>query len=299
LWLIETNLNPNSININYYTYSILRRVWSNHRFFQKFLTNQYSYANYRNSLGGSFTFSSKKSLNQTFKVLHKSSVIAPVTLTKSSNTLVRLHPKTFQLFKVFLNTCISPIKSAFKVHPSSKLFFMGYTRLSTTVFNISKLFSRWQDFYSVVYNIFFYNVPILTFGTALFESELLALNWVLSTQLKRHWKFVRPYIFTKENKINSNYNTIFALLKLNSFNTAFVIDTNYHKRTLYYLRQFYFFTIGVVPVTSDLYKVDFALPSASESATSHLFFIRLVYAVKKDVEHIRYVTYNSHWSPNA
>jgi hypothetical protein len=107
--------------------------------------------------------------------------------------------------------------------------------------------------------------------------------------------FLRPYFFVKKNLINNYNNQIFSLLKLKKINIAFVMDTNYHKHTLFYLKKYYFFTIGVVPVTNNIHIVDFAVPSNSTNTYSHLFFIRFILNIKKDIAYANYINYRSLW----
>jgi len=81
---------------------------------------------------------------------------------------------------------------------------------------------------------------------------------------------------------------------LKRIDIALVIDTNYHQSTLFYLQRYSFFTIGVVPVTSNLYKVNFALPSSAESTYSHLFFIRVILNIRKNVALDRFKASKNH-----
>jgi len=207
----------------------------------------------------------------------------------------KIKSKTLKLFSIFLTTSTRPIKNTFKVHPSAKVYFMSYNRLSTAVFSITRLYSKWQDFYFLMYNIHVYKLPLITLGNSVFKDELLSMNWSLKTKLQGYWSQVKPYIFLKKNRINNYNGIIFSLLKLKRIDIALVIDTNYHQSTLFYLQRYSFFTIGVVPVTSNLYKVNFALPSSAESTYSHLFFIRVILNIRKNVALDRFKASKNHW----
>lgn len=229
----------------------------------------------------------------TASLLHKSQSLKVFPLTKK--TSIRFENQPVKLFQLFVAVAVRPIKNSYKIHPSSKSFFLSYTRSGSAIFSVSRLYSRWQDFYHLLFNIFFYKLPLITFGTRLFQNELLALNFNLKKKLSTHWMLIKPYLFTKGNQINNYNSNIFSLLKLKGLNLALVIDTNYHQNTIFYLKRYTFFTIGVVPVTSNLYKVDYALPSNAESTYSHLFFIRLILAIRKNVSYQQFTLQRKFW----
>lgn len=302
LWLIE-NRNYSKINVinSHLSYSNLFSIWQSWNFFTNTTllgsTKFINYFKFINKTSPLTTEDYNFTLNTKFKTLNrfvKISTVSDYKVPNFSNT-----SKTFQLFKVFLNTSTFITKSAFKVHPSSRFIFLNYASKGSRIFSLKKLFNRWQDFYHLVFNIFFYKISIITFGTSFFKNELLTLNWFINEKIKKHWRYVRPYIFSKENKINDNNNNIFSLLSLRNINLSFVIDVNYHRRTIYYLKRFNFFTIGVVPISSDMFTVDFAMPSSSESATSQLFFIRLVLHIRRNVYKTQYTQYKKYWEIQA
>jgi hypothetical protein len=211
-----------------------------------------------------------------------------------------LHPfkkrrAPLQLFRLFTHTCIKPVTSFYKVHPSAKIYFLSSSAASTTTHSVSKLYSQWKNFYMLCFNLFYYRLPLLVFGNQLFKQEVLSINYYLKFFLQNYWSRITPYLFLKKNRINNYNSNIFAILKLKNFNLALVLDTSYHQSTLFYLMRNSFFTLGPVPVTSNLYKVNFALPITAESAYSHLFFIRLVLKVRRTVSFTLYQSYQNYW----
>ena len=220
---------------------------------------------------------------------------AALSPAKSALTPFKKLTAPLKLFTLFMNTCIKPVNNFFKVHPSTKMYFLSSSASSTTVHSVTKLYAQWKNFYMICFNIFYYRLPLLVFGNQLFKQEILSLNYYIKNFLQNYWALVTPYLFLKKNRINNYNGSIFSILKLKNFNLALVLDTNYHQNTLFYLRKHAFFTLGPVPVTSNMYKVDFALPVTAESAYSHLFFIRLILKVRKTVFLSRYNLYRQHW----
>jgi len=112
-----------------------------------------------------------------FKSLHLESISTRTCTPIVNKNLVGIGKfKTLKLFNIFLNTSTRSLKSMYKVHPSAKIFFVSYTKLGTAIFSLTRLYAKWQDFYSLVYNINFYRLPLITLGTRLFKDELLSLN---------------------------------------------------------------------------------------------------------------------------
>ena len=86
---------------------------------------------------------------------------------------------------------------------------------------------------------------------------------------------------------------IFNRLKLSGFNIAFIVDVLYHNKTIYYLHRHNFYTIGVVPITYNLNTVNFAIPTATESLFTQLFFVRFFIKVRKSTRTLRYKQFKS------
>ena len=206
---------------------------------------------------------------------------------------ITMHKKYY--FYLFLKTAIKPIKNIYKIHSSVKNFFLSYEKLTTTIYSMTYLYSKWKNFYFLLYHLLYYKIPILTFGTTLLQREILALNFQWKQLILRYWFLIRPYFFVKKHTIVDYRKQVFSILKLNQFNIALVLDINYHKHTLYFLKKFNFFTLGAVPLTNNLFVVDFALPINSLNIYSQLFFIRLFINIKKNILYNQFLLYKKLW----
>lgn len=98
-------------------------------------------------------------------------------------------------------------------------------------------------------------------------------------------------IFFQPNKLNDKFPKIFKFLRINGFHTAIVYDTNYHKKTVYYLQRLSFFSIGIVPANLPKYTLNVSLPTLNDSLLMHLFTIRLFTRIKQDVDNKLFLSF--------
>ena len=152
-------------------------------------------------------------------------------------------------------------------------------------FNFKKVFNVWMTLLSFLLNLFFYNIEYLFFSSSYFKYENLALNWSINKNLKQIWRYTNPFLFFLNNKTTLQNNNYFYLLKKKHFNVAVVVDLYYHKRTLHYLNRYKFLTLGPVPLSSNFYSLNITFPVSANSLFSNLFFIRLLFKLRKNASY--------------
>ena len=201
----------------------------------------------------------------------------------------------FSLFKIFLKTNIQIPKLKHVVHQSQRLFFININSGGVCNLALTKMYKLWININNLIYNLFFYNINLLFFGNSFFRSEILALNWVSVGIIKTYWRFIRPFLIYKPNKINDFSGFVFSRFQNLGFQLGFILDINYHTKTLFYLKNANFYTLGLIPITSDLYLVDFAIP-VNQSLVSYLFFLRFFIGVKRNIKLSNYIQLRKTWS---
>jgi len=205
-------------------------------------------------------------------------------------------PKTSTMFELFLSVSTQTVKIHSRVNPSARFFFIDQKSSNTVIFNPTKLFRRWQDFFHLIFNLFFYKIDMLYFGNRVFRRQVLALNWSSFKQVRHLWSFIQPHLFEKSNHREVAVGWIFHYLAVRNFSIAFVFDIIFHKVTLYYLHKWKFYTIGSVSITHNLQNLNFALPVASDSLLMHLFFLRLISHIRRFAENKHYLNYKDCWA---
>ena len=153
----------------------------------------------------------------------------------------------------------------------------------------------WKDSYYLIFNLSYYRFEILTFGSILFKKEILAFNWKTLSSFKHLWKYTQHVLLFKPNRILDNMDFIFEQLKLRGLGIALVVDVVYHKKTIHYLRQSNFYSIGLVPVNHDISTLDFSIPTNSDNLFMQLFFFRFVLSIQKYSKTFKYNELKELW----
>lgn len=203
--------------------------------------------------------------------------------------------KLLKSFKSFLRVNNSSNSTITIPHFSFKYFFLGYKRGGLAVLNIRKFFTRWKDTYYLMFNLFFYQIDTLTFGTSFFKSEILSLNWQSMNKFKFMWRYTRPFLALRPNKITTYGDFVFYRLSLLGMRIGVVVDILYHSKTIYYLHRSNFYTIGLVPINHNITSLSFAIPSASDSVLSQVFFIRFTSLIQQSTSTLRYQQVKALW----
>ena len=189
--------------------------------------------------------------------------------------------KILTSFKLYMQVNYTTNFSAIRTHASAAKHFFFFAKQGLMISNIHKIFQKWKNIYYLLFNLHFYKVHILTFGTTFFKNEVQSLNWLTSSKIKFIWRYAHVFIFFSPNKLTNIGNLVFNHLKLAGYNSAVILDATYHKYTLNYLTKLHYYTIGLIPSTTNYKLVDFAIPIASDSIFAQLFFIRLKLNIKR------------------
>ena len=265
-------------------YSFFSRFWSKHVFKSSwgFINSSLPKINMFSTPYLSDLYSAKYQYNSFKKI------------NSNGNTILNTQ-KSLKLFPVYTTLLTQTTLLTSQAHPSHKFNFISNEDLNISTFNLSKLKQKWVDMYHLFYNLFFYQVPILSFTTPLFKTELLSFNWKLTQKLHSYWKYVSPSFYSSRNKVMKAEFLLFNYLSKQGFHLAFVFDVLYHKNTLFYLHRNNFFTFGLVPLHTSLYTVNFALPISSDSVFIHLFFIRLLIHIQKQSSNQHFMDMSNLW----
>lgn len=183
--------------------------------------------------------------------------------------------ESLKLFKLFLKlTCSQPFFYS-RQHYAYRLLFSNLNPNELLYVDLGKAFSRWSSTQSLLVNLFYYNVRILSFGSKLLSNEILSLNWKLTTpDLLTHSTFDKSFFFTSA-KTGPLYSKSFLRLSSFKIENAFVFDLNFHQRTIFFLRRYKFFTLGIVASTQNPWLVDYSIPVFSSNILTQYYFIKL------------------------
>lgn len=248
---------------------------SNNPEYTNFLNNEFK-SNFKNHR----IVRSEQRINQ-LKPLATTNYVSEIKLIRSFKSFLRLNGDSFSTLTI--------------PHFSFKVFYLGYSRGGLSTLNLTRLFGRWKDIYYLVFNLFFYKIDLLTFGSSFFKNELLSMNWQVMGKFKFMWRYTRPFLTLKSNKITTYGDFVFTRLSLLGMRISLVIDVLYHTKTIYYLHRSGFYTIGLVPLNHNINTLNFAIPSGSDSLLSQVFFIRFISLIKQNTLEYRHTSMKKLW----
>jgi len=146
-----------------------------------------------------------------------------------------------------------------------------------------------------IYNIYFYNITLLTFGNPFFRNEVYALNWLTFTKINLFTRLNLTLMFITPLKMNDFSKKIVELLNSYSVKNILITDVAYHKTTIIFFQKLPLLTLGFIPITSNYKNLDIALPVSTDSIFSQFFMFKLVTFLKKTAEYDRYRNYRYKW----
>jgi hypothetical protein len=199
------------------------------------------------------------------------------------------------LFKVFIKINAVSVNALTAPHASFRLYFIRNKRGGAAIMSLPKLFNRWKSAYYLTYNLYYYRIDILTFAPSFFRNEVLSLNWQDLYRFKYVWRYTRPFLTLKPNKITNHAEFIFRRLRLLGLSIGLVTDILYHHKTIYYLRRSTFYSIGLVPSIYHINSVDFAIPTTYESILMQVFFVKFLTRTRQTALTVRHAELKTLW----
>ena len=199
------------------------------------------------------------------------------------------------LFKVFIKVNVVSSNTLTIPHASFRMYFIQNKRGGASIMSLPKLFNRWKSVYYLIYNLYYYKIDILTFSPSFFRNEVLSLNWQGLYKFKYVWRYTRPFLTFKPNKITNHAEFVFRRLRLLGLSIGLVTDILYHNKTLYYLRRSTFYSIGLVPSIYHINSVDFAVPTTYESVLMQVFFVKFLTRTRQTALAVRHDELKTLW----
>lgn len=207
-----------------------------------------------------------------------------------------LSSRTFASFKTFVSVGSTTVSGLLSVHPSNRQLFLKTSSGSGNFISLRLLFQVYKTFNSLLFSVLYYNIKLLSFGNSVFRQDISAINWSYISYYSSIFKFNNLSIFFQPNKLNDKFPKAFKFLKMNGFHTSVVYDSNYHKRTIYYLQRLSFFSIGIIPANMPKYTLNVSLPTLNDTLLMHLYMLRLFVKTKQKSDNKSFKSLYSLWS---
>lgn len=169
----------------------------------------------------------------------------------------------------------------YKPHAQFRLFYLYAQRDKQFIFSAPKFFKKWQNLYSLLYNIFYFNHLPLVFGSKFFKKETLSLNWFFNLINLDTWRYASFFFTFYISIYTRKINFFFKRLKEKKLSFALITDLEYHFKLLFYLRKNKWFTLALVPSNINPWSVSIALPVYKNDFFVQFFFYKLLLVIRK------------------
>jgi hypothetical protein len=189
--------------------------------------------------------------------------------------------KTF--FKLYLRFTYKNTFFFFKPHFTFKPFFNLATRYSIVTFNVGTLLGHWTNLVTLLHNMLYLQLTILSFGNDLFKTEFTLLNWLQYRYNADFEGFIKYNFFT------------YTLAQMQAVDALFVYDYGAHYTSLKYFKRKKLFLLALVPITYDPLGVDYALPIFTSNPLIYYYFFKIFFTLFTGVRSIRYEEIKDCW----
>jgi len=219
-----------------------------------------------------------KSVEYSRNILHKTDnlkLTSSIHLLKVNYFDADKGPESLILFKLYLKLAYSQPFFNAKQHFSYRLLFNNFHPNEVVHLDLGKAFSRWFSTHSLLINLFYYSIRLVTFGTKLLRDEILALNSRTSPiNILNNNTFTKSFFFSSATT-GPTFATGFRRLNSSKVENAFILDLDFHRRTTFFLKRNNIFTLGLVPASQDPWVVDHPIPTFSSTTLTQYYFIKL------------------------
>ena len=209
------------------------------------------------------------------------SLKTPSTKLLNVTTKNHLLPKAenlenLRLYQIFSSLAFSKPFLYSKIHSVYRLLFNTINPNELVYVDAGKAFSQWSSTQSLLVNLFYYNIRVVSFTGKLLIDEVLSLNWKLTTpHLFSHSNFDKSIFFSPADT-GPIYSWNYLRLSKFKIENAFIFDLGFHKRTVFFLRRRKFFTFSIVAATQSPWLVDHPIPVLSSTLLTQYYFLKLV-----------------------
>lgn len=218
-----------------------------------------------------------------------------VFFKNASSLNEKFNPAKFNNYKPIKRkwfTYFTNIFFLYNISFESEKFICHHTFRAFSVYNVSGTFVilsfrsfilKWTDGYSLLFNLYYYNLYPLIFGAPAFKKEILALNWKTNLIDSYSWKHSFPFFIFKLNNFNQKIDFFLRKLDYYGANLFLVTDCTYHYKIINYFSRNQLFTLGLTSANLDPWLVSYSFPVLSDNFFLQLFFLKLIILVQKFV----------------
>lgn len=224
-------------------------------------------------------------------------VLANSTSSKSTpNNNNRVKFLNLHFFAIVINQSITSYTNFTKPHGNFLLLFMDHNRYGSFTLNLKRCYSRWQNTYALIYNIFYYNYNLNVFGHKIFKFDILTLNNTTNASSLNLYKYTFLFHYFKDSIYGSNLVKVMSSVQTLQIETAFISDLANNEKMARNLKICDVYTVGIVAFGDDPWAVSYPVPVHANGLFTQYYFIRYIYHMKQNASLSRYDQYRKIWN---
>jgi hypothetical protein len=163
------------------------------------------------------------------------------------------------------------------------------------ILNYKLYLNRWLTSYDLIFNLSYFNISKLFFTSPLFYNQNNALNWFNFTWTFELWHWFQNLFIFQTPRHDPKVRYFFSTIKKYNVSCAIITDTNYHLKTIFYLKKSYFFTIGLIHLNENPFLVEYPVISFFNNYLIQSFFIKFIFFIQKQSNVVKIDYYSYLW----
>lgn len=224
-------------------------------------------------------------------------------ILQSHSNFKALTPKSFftnffSIYKIFNLLFLFnyfALKTEIKLNAEYKMLFLRLVNGFSWI-NNNQFLNLWTNGFSFIYNILYYNLNPLIFGSPVFKKEVLSFNWKTSTHDIQFWKVSFLYFIFKTNSYDNRVLFFYKQLRARKINFILMTDCFYHYKNLYYFRKLNFYILGLASSSLNPWLLSYSLPNLSNTFFTQFFFLKIIMQINRFTVKTKFEFYQRLWN---
>jgi hypothetical protein len=242
------------------------------------------------------TLNDSQKKKQYFNEWNNAWVREDLVVTRISKAQLNVKSNEIPLFMFYLNFANTMGDLSYAIHAAHRsLFITPMGTWHAPYLNISKVHQKWTHSHSFIFNLFFSQSPILIFANKSLKNEVYAANWSYRIMNYELFKYMVPFFYFKDNPYGNDISLVYSKLSSIGVDSVFVADVKFHKRTLFFLKKWGVYTIGLAPYNIDPWVLHYSIPVAASTLFTQYFFTKLMIYMRQEANIHYYNQLKSLW----
>lgn len=215
---------------------------------------------------------------------------------KTSSISTKLPSRIIQIFYATFHFTNSSQSRDFNPHPAFRLLFVKGIKGNPSIMSLDYYFKRWKHTYLLFYNLFFAHNALPTFGSRVFKTEILALNWSFNLLTYKLFKYAAPFFIFEDESYGFSPLLILRKWRRSTINYLFLLELKIFKKFQHFFKRLSFVIIGLVPMNLNPWLVSYPIPAFSDSRFIQYYFLKLITFIRQNAMVLKFQQKHMIWT---